>query len=83
MRGWLLDSSHQAPETMQRGSSSRGHATIRMRCSSEYSVDEVAARLVVSTHSLYKWVKAASPGQSAQHFQELLEAKSEIMRLPS
>ena len=48
-----------------------------------YSVTEVAARLGVSTHSLYKWVKAASPGQSAQHSQELLEAKSEILRLRS
>ena len=48
-----------------------------------YSVAEVAARLGVSTHSLYKWVKAASPGQSEQHCQELLEAKSEILRLRS
>jgi len=48
-----------------------------------YSVAEVAARLGVSTHSLYKWVKAASPGQSEQHSQELLEAKSEILRLRS
>ena len=48
-----------------------------------YSVAEVAARLGVSTHSLYKWVKAASPSQSVQHSQELLEAKSEILRLRS
>jgi transposase len=48
-----------------------------------YSVAEVAARLGVSTHSLYKWVKAASPDQTAQHSQELLEAKSEILRLRS
>ena len=48
-----------------------------------YSVAEVATRLGVSTHSLYKWVKAASPGQSVQHSQELLEAKSEILRLRS
>ena len=48
-----------------------------------YSVTEVAARLGVSTHSLYKWVKDASPGQSAQHSQGLLEAKSEILRLRS
>ena len=46
-----------------------------------YSVAEVAARLGVSTHSLYKWVKAASPSQSVQHSQELLEAKGEILRL--
>lgn len=48
-----------------------------------YSVAEVAARLGVSTHSLYKWVKAASPHHAAQHSQELLEAKSEILRLRS
>ena len=48
-----------------------------------YSVAEVAGRLGVSTHSLYKWVKAESPSQSVQHSQELLEAKSEILRLRS
>ena len=47
------------------------------------SVAEVAARLGVSMHSLYKWVKAVSPSQSVQHSQELLEAKSEILRLRS
>ena len=47
------------------------------------SVAEVAARLGVSTHSLYKWVKATSPGQTERHSQELLEAKSEILRLRS
>ena len=45
-----------------------------------YSVAEVAARLGVSTHSLYKWVKAASPGQSEQHSQELLQTE-ELRRL--
>ena len=48
-----------------------------------YSVAEVAARLGVSTHSLYKWVKAVSPGRNEQQSQELLEAKSEILRLRS
>jgi len=48
-----------------------------------FSVAEVAVRLGVSTHSLYKWVKAVSPDRSEQHSQELLEAKSEILRLRS
>jgi len=46
-----------------------------------YSVPEVASRLGVSAHSLYKWVKAISPDKSEQHTKELLEAKSEILRL--
>lgn len=44
---------------------------------------EVAARLGGSTHSLYKWIKAMSPDRNQQQFQELLEAKSEIVRLRS
>jgi transposase-like protein len=48
-----------------------------------YSAAEVAARLGVSTHSLYKWVKAASPDHNEQKSQELLKAKSEILRLRS
>lgn len=43
-----------------------------------YSVPDVAARLGVSAHRLYKWVKAISPDRSEQQFKELLEAKSEI-----
>jgi len=30
-----------------------------------YSVAEIAARLGVSTHSLYKWVKAVTPDKSS------------------
>lgn len=48
-----------------------------------YSVPDVAARLGVSAHSLYKWVKMASPDRSEQQSKELLEAKSEILRLRS
>ena len=48
-----------------------------------HSVAEVAAHLGVSTQSLYKWVKAISPGRSEQQSQELLEAKREILRLRS
>jgi transposase len=46
-----------------------------------YGVPEVAARLGVSAHSLYKWVKAVSPDKSEQQSKELLEAKGEILRL--
>ena len=46
-----------------------------------YSVSDVAARIGVSTHSLYKWVKSVSPDNSEQQSKELLEAKSEILRL--
>lgn len=48
-----------------------------------YGVPDVAAREGVSAHSLYKWVKAASPDRSEQQSKELLEAKSEVLRLRS
>lgn len=46
-----------------------------------YPVAEVAARLGVSTHSLHKWVKAVKPPKNEQQAAELVEAKSEILRL--
>lgn len=46
-----------------------------------YSVAEVSARLGVSAHSLYKWVKAVSPDKTEKQASELLEAESEILRL--
>ncbi|MDB5581131.1 MAG: transposase family protein [Bradyrhizobium sp.] len=46
-----------------------------------YSVAEVAVRVGVSTHSLYKWVKAIKPDKTDKQAAELLEAKSEILRL--
>ena len=42
---------------------------------------EIATRLGVSTHSLYKWVKAVTPDKSENQASELLEAKGEILRL--
>jgi len=47
-----------------------------------YSVAEVTTRVGVSTHSLYKWVKAVSPDKTEQQAVELLQAKSELLRLP-
>ena len=46
-----------------------------------YGGPDVAARPGVSAHSLYKWVKAASPDKSGQQSKELLEAKRGILRL--
>lgn len=46
-----------------------------------YTVAEVSERLGVSSHSLYKWVKAVRPDKSEEHAAELVEAKSEILRL--
>jgi transposase len=46
-----------------------------------YPVQKVAARLGVSSHSLYKWVKAVTPTQDEKQAAELIEAKSEILRL--
>jgi transposase-like protein len=43
-----------------------------------YSVGKVSARLGVSAHSLYKWVKAVSPDKAEKQASELLEAKSEF-----
>ena len=37
----------------------------------------------MSAHSLYKWVKAVAPDNSEQQAKDLLEAKSEILRLRS
>ena len=46
-----------------------------------HSVQEVAARLGVSSHSLYKWVKAVRPSKEEQRCDELLEVKKENLRL--
>ncbi len=46
-----------------------------------YSVAEVSARLGVSSHSLYQWVKAVTPDKTEKQASELIEAKSEILKL--
>ena len=46
-----------------------------------HPVAEVAARVGVSAHSLYKWVKAIKPDKTEKQASELLEAKAEILRL--
>lgn len=46
-----------------------------------YSVPEVAQRLGVSAHSLYKWVNAVKPDKSDEQAEELKRAKQEILKL--
>jgi transposase len=46
-----------------------------------YSVSEVSQRLGVSSHSLYKWVKAVQPDQSETQAAELTEVKREMLKL--
>jgi len=46
-----------------------------------YSVAEVSERLGVSSHSLYKWIKAVKPDKTEEQASELIEAKREILRL--
>lgn len=46
-----------------------------------HSVQEVAARLGVSSHSLYKWVKSVRPEKEEERADELLDAKKQILGL--
>ena len=46
-----------------------------------YKVTEVSERLGVSTNSLYKWVKAVKPDKKEPSTAELVEAKSEVLKL--
>lgn len=46
-----------------------------------YSVKEVAERLGISAHSLYKWVNAVRPSKDEKQADELLEVKRENLKL--
>ena len=46
-----------------------------------YRVPEVAARVGVSAHSLYKWTRAARPTKAEQQGTELGEAQRQIAKL--
>ena len=46
-----------------------------------YPVQEVAARIGVSAHSLYKWVRAVKPNPDEKQNEELLESKRENLTL--
>ncbi len=54
---------------------------VRQTTERGYSVAEVSGRLGVSAHSLYKWLGAIKPDNNEQHARDLLEAKSEILKL--
>ena len=46
-----------------------------------HSVVEVAARLGVSSHSLYKWVKDVRLSKPEERSDELLETKKKVLKL--
>jgi transposase len=46
-----------------------------------YSVADVAARVGVSAHSLYKWARASRPTKAERQSGELDQAKAEIAKL--
>ena len=46
-----------------------------------FSVGEVAQRIGVSKHSLYKWVNAVKPNGDEEQAEELALAKREILKL--
>lgn len=46
-----------------------------------HPVAEVADRLGVSAHSLYKWVKAIKPDKTDEQAAALIEARSEVLKL--
>ena len=46
-----------------------------------HPVAEVAERLGVSAHSLYKWVKAIKPDKTDEQAAALIEALSEVLKL--
>ena len=46
-----------------------------------YSVAEVSSRLGVSSHSLNQWVKSIKPAKTEKQAAELIDAKSEILKL--
>jgi transposase len=56
---------------------------VRQVIDGRHSVQEVGQRLGVSAHRIYKWVNAVKPNNSARHDEELLAAKSEILKLKS
>ena len=54
---------------------------VRQVTQKDHLVQEVAARLGVLSHSLYKWVKAVRPEKDEERADELLDSKKQILRL--
>ena len=48
-----------------------------------YPVSEVAGRVGVSAHSLYKWTRESRPSKAEQQSDDLSQAQREIARLKS
>ncbi len=46
-----------------------------------HPVTEVAIRLGVSSHSLYKWVRSVRPSKEEERSGDLLESRKEVLRL--
>jgi len=69
--------------TSQRYSLEFKDEAVRQIIDSGYSVTEVSQPLGVSSHSLYKWVKAVKPDKTEQNAAKLIEAKSEVLTLRS
>jgi transposase len=54
---------------------------VRQIIEAGHSVSDVAARLGVSTNSLYKWVNAVQPNTDSLKDDELIESKRENLKL--
>jgi transposase len=54
---------------------------VRQIIEAGHSVSDVAARLGVSTNSLYKWVAAVQPNTDSLKDDELIESKRENLKL--
>ncbi len=54
---------------------------VRQIIEAGHSVSDVAARLGVSTNSLYKWVSAVQPNTDSLKDDELIESKRENLKL--
>jgi transposase len=65
----------------QRYSPEFKHEAVRQVTDRGRAVADVAQRLGVSSHSLYKWVRDARPSKDEKRSDELLESKKEVQRL--
>lgn len=54
---------------------------VRQVVDRDHSIAKVSAHLDMSARGLYQWVKAAVPDKAEKRASELLEAKSEILKL--
>ena len=69
------------PRSNQRYTPEFKEEAVRQVLERGHTVPAVAERLGVSAHSLYKWVNAVKPSDHESQANELIEAKSEVLRL--